>query len=538
MKRFLLFLCTVAVCVACNPTSPPVSLEIQKVRPRFVAPTGEIIITGAGFSSSSVVKIGNQAVSIDSFQTTELKVKAPNVQAGSYLVTVTNSAQSFATSKDLNVLASPDNYFADQALVIFKANLDIDKATQAAQRGGMTLKEFKPADTTTTGICSKSLAVLEQQGSTSRAVDTASDLPEVLEANPHGIDAGEAYSDSGPTVEHKNEFTALELDRAYTHWKTLLPNMPNRSPKVAVLDTGISKHYDFRNLFNLLDTNLLEGKNFTTERTNLGIELEFDTGDNAKNASATPVGHGTAVAAIIGARDSEPSTNFTQFWQVGVLPGHNTPQSGPLGADGAKILPVKVCDETTKCKGIDVIEGLCYAISQSPDVINFSLGTQQPSSIVKQVIEAVTDANIVFVASAGNRGIVPNYPAAYSLELPIIAVGSVKWNGTKYFASEFSVPGPWVTLVAPGVTRSASFDSSGPDGFGYTTSSEPFIGTSFAAPWVSGVAAMLKAIDPSQTPAQIKAKIVAGASRVSLDDCPLEKCGAGLLNAAQAIGAP
>ncbi len=534
MKRFLLFLSTLAFCVACNPTSPPALLEIQKVRPRFVAPLEEIIITGKGFSSSSIVMIGNQTVSVNSFQTTELKVKAPNIQAGSYDVVVTNSPQDFASSKDLNILASPDNYFADQALVTFRENLDLGKATQAAQRGGMTLVDFKPADPSTTGICSKTLAVLEQQGSTSRAVDTASDIPETLEANPHTISTGASYSDSGPTVEHKNEFTTLELDRAYTHWKTLLPNMQNRSPRVAVLDTGVSKHYDFRNLFNLVDSNLLAGKNFTTERTNLAIELESDTGDNAKDATGKLVGHGTAVAAIIAARDSEIGTNFTQFWQVGVLPARNNNQSGPNGADGAKILPVKVCDETTKCKGIDVIEGLCYAISQAPDVINFSLGTQQPSSIVKQVIEAVTQAKIVLVASAGNRGTVPNYPAAYSLELPIIAVGSVKWNGTKYFASDFSVPGAWVSLVAPGVTQSASFNSSGADGFGYNL----FMGTSFAAPWVSGVAAMLKAINPSATPLEIKNKILAGASRTALEVCPLEKCGAGLLNAARAIDAP
>jgi hypothetical protein len=525
MKRFLLFLSTLAICVACNPTPPPVALEIQKVRPRFVAPSAEIIITGTGFSSSSVVMIGSQTINVDSFQTTELKVKAPNLQAGSYLVTVTNSTQVFATSKDLNILASPDNYFADQALVVFKENLDIGKATQAAQRGGMTLKEFKPADTTTTGICSRSLAVLEQQSSTSNAVDTASDLPEVLEANPHTSVAGSTYSDSGPTIQHKNEFTALELDRAYTFWKTKIPTMPKRNPRVAVIDTGVTQHYDFRNLFTLADTNLLAGKNFTSEGSG-----SSDTTDIAENSSGLKVGHGTAVAAIIGARDSEPNNNFgNTFWQIGVLPAEN------ISASGAEILPVKACDKTTKCKGIDVIKGICYAIGQKSDVINLSLSTQQPSSIVKQTIQAATDAGVVVVASAGNKGTVPQYPAAYSTDLPVIAVGSVRYDPSgKYKASSFSVPGAWVSLVAPGETQSASFDSSSATGFGYRA----FEGTSFAAPWVSGVAAMLKALDPSATPLEIKNKIIAGASNLSLDGCTLEKCGAGLLNAAEAIGAP
>jgi subtilisin family serine protease len=283
-------------------------------------------------------------------------------------------------------------------------------------------------------------------------------------------------------------------------------------------------------MFNLTDTNLLAGRNFTSESASAIPERELDVVDIAENSSGLKVGHGTAVAAIIGARDSEPNNNFgNTFWQVGVLPFDN------VSSSGAEILPVKVCDKTTKCKGIDVIKGICYAISQKSDVINLSLSTQQPSNIVKQAIQAATDAGVVVVASVGNRGTVPQYPAAYSLELPIIAVGSVRYDPSgKYKTSSFSVPGAWVSLVAPGETQSASYDASHATGFGYRS----FEGTSFAAPWVSGVAAMLKAINPSATPLEIKNKIIAGATRTNLECLPLEKCGAGLLNAANAIGAP
>ncbi len=533
MKKLLLFMTTITMCVACNPTTP-VTLEIRQVRPRFIAPAGEVIVTGAGFSSGSVVTIGGQSAVVNSIIGNELKVKVPSLKVGTYDVVVSNSAQQSASAKGLNILASPDNYFPDQALVIFKENPDLNKATLIARNGGMTLKDYKPADSGAAGICSKTLAVLEQQGSASRAVDTASDLPDVLEANPHQIGTGAAYSDTGPTTntKHLNEFAALELDRAYTYWKTLIPTMPKRSPRVAVLDTGVAQHPDFKNLVSaVLQTNLLSGRNFTTESVTSAVSLELDTADIAKNAGSELVGHGTAVAAIIGARDTEVGNNAgTEFWQVGVLPAEN------IAASGAEILPVKVCDQTTKCRGIDVIEGICYAITQKPDVINMSFGTQQPSSIIKQAIQTITDANIVVVASAGNKGTEPNYPAAYSLELPIIAVGSVwfETNIKKYKPSNFSVPGAWVTLVAPGETQSASYDSSGTGGFGYRS----FKGTSFAAPWVSGVAAMLKAIDPTQTPTQIRTKIVAGASRANLDACSAEQCGAGLLNAARTISAP
>jgi subtilisin family serine protease len=528
MKNLLLFVTIACFCIACNTSTAP---EIRQVRPRFVVPAGEVVILGSGFSSNLTVSIGGQNVAVSGFTASELKVKAPSLVAGSYDLIVNNSNQQSATSKGLNILASADNYFADQALVVFKENPDENKARLIASNAGMNLLGYKAAEFDT-GICGKTLAVFGQQGGTSRAVDTASDIPDVLEANPHELGTGGAYSDSGPTTvtQHKNEFTALELDRAYRFWKTKIPTMPKRNPRVAVLDTGVAPHYDFRNLFNLTDSNLLAGKNFTSEVTNPAVGIELDVVDIAENASGLKVGHGTAVAAIIGARDSEAGNNFgNTFWQVGVLPAEN------VAASGAEILPVKVCDKTTKCKGIDVIKGICYAISQKSDVINLSLSTQQPSSIVKQAVQAATDEGIVVVASAGNRGTVPQYPAAHSLELPIIAVGSVRYDPSgKYKSSDFSVPGAWVNLVAPGETQSASFDSSHGTGFGYRS----FEGTSFAAPWVSGVAAMLKALDPSQTPAQIRTKIVDGATRTNLECVPLEKCGNGLLNAARAIGAP
>jgi hypothetical protein len=523
MKNLLLFFTITCFCIACNtPTTP----EIRQIRPRFVIPTGEVVITGSGFLNNTTVVIGGQNATVSGFTANELKVKAPVLTAGSYDIVVSNPNQSSATSKGLNILASTDNYFADQTLVVFKQNPDENKASSIATNAGMTLVNYKAAEVGASGICAKTLAVFEQQGGTSRAVDTASDIPDVLEANPHEIGTGGAYSDTGPTTvsQHKNEFTALELDRAYTFWKTKISTLPKPSPRVAVIDTGVTLHYEFRNLFTLADTNLLSGKNFTSEGSS------SDTTDIAENSSGLKVGHGTAVAAIISARDSEPNNNFgNTFWQVGILPAENT------SASGAEILPVKACDKTTKCKGIDVIKAICYAISQKSDVINLSLSTQQPSSIVKQTIQAATDAGIVVVASAGNRGTVPQYPAAYSLELPIIAVGSVRYDPSgKYKASSFSVPGAWVSLVAPGETQSASFDSSSATGFGYRS----FEGTSFAAPWVSGVAAMLKALDPSLMPLEIKNKIIAGATRTNLECVPLEKCGAGLLNAAQAIGAP
>ena len=528
MKKILASLGLIVLLSACITTVAPPS--ITKVRPRFVAVGETVIITGTGFSSGTGVTIGGITATVLSSSSTELKVKNPTLEAGNYSVLLTNPDLQTAKGA-LGVLADSSQYFADQALVVFKDVTDQNKAALIASSNGMSLIKFVPPSATS-GVCSKSLAVFGQSGGASRAVDTASDIPEVLEANPHTVDTGGAYLDSGPTnlTQHKNEFAALELDRAYTFWKSRVPTMPKRNPRVAVLDTGVSLHYDFRNLLNLTQTNLLTGRNFTTESSG-APNLETDTADLAEDSSAVKVGHGTAIAAIIGARDTEINSNFSNtFWQVGVLPAEN------VSASGAEILPVKVCEKNLKCQGINVLQGICYAINQKSDVINISLGTQQPSSILKSAIQAATDANIAVVASAGNAGTSPNYPAALSLELPIIAVGSLKYinSSNKYAASGFTVPGDWVTVSAPGETQSASFDPSGTDGFGYRS----FEGTSFAAAWVSGVAAMLKSAYPSLTPLEIQNKIKATASSRDLTTCDPKFCGAGMVNAAVALGAP
>jgi hypothetical protein len=524
MKKILLF-APLLVLSACFGTSP---VQITRISPRIVAVGDVVNLSGSNLENITKILVGNTQATIQRQSASSLSFAAPNLNAGQYTVTAISSDQSQAQSS-VQILAGATHYLQNQTLVVFKQPTTENEARKIAADNQMTMLEFNPSQAST-GVCSKGFAVYEQQGGTARATETASDIPQVLQANPHTIITGGAYSDSGPSTlsQHKNEFAALELDRAYTFWKTKLPTMPKRNPRVAVLDTGVSPHYDFLNLLNFTQTNLLGGRNFTAESSSPALALESDTADLAENASGVRVGHGTAIAAIIGARDSEAGNNFPgQFWQVGVLPAEN------VSASGADILPIKVCDKTTRCKGIAVLAGICYAIAQKSDVMNLSLGTEQPSSILKSVLEEATNAGIVVVASAGNAGTAPHYPAAHSLELPIVAVGSLKWvaDSNQYVPSSFSVPGSWVTVAAPGETPSASFDSN-VTGFGY----RQFDGTSFAAAWVSGVAAMQKALDPSKTPLEIRTAIVDGAR--GLTACNPDKCGAGMVNAAGAIGAP
>ncbi|HEX8074246.1 MAG TPA: S8 family serine peptidase [Thermoleophilaceae bacterium] len=183
------------------------------------------------------------------------------------------------------------------------------------------------------------------------------------------------------------------------------------------------------------------------------------------------VGHGSGVAGIIGA----------QGWRQ------------PSGVAGRSLmLPVRVLAAATagggQLTGVggapDIDAGLKVAMDLGAAVVNMSFGT--PESSVdpdgppphKAVIDYGERRGCVMVAAMGNSGLAERfYPAALD---PVIAVGSVDRQGSP---SRFSTYGPHVDLVAPG----ERILTVAPDG--YRASS----GTSFAAPFVSGAAALVLA---------------------------------------------
>ncbi len=126
-----------------------------------------------------------------------------------------------------------------------------------------------------------------------------------------------------------------------------------------------------------------------------------------------------------------------------------------------------------------------------PDVVNMSLGGHgTPPQAQHDAINLAVGKGIVVVASAGNENTDdPSYPAAFP---EAIAVGATSIADAK---SDFSNFGSWVDIVAPGGDGSLGFDDIfstvpfqlNPNGYTFTN------GTSFSAPYVSGVASLIAA---------------------------------------------
>ncbi|GAA2817133.1 type VII secretion-associated serine protease mycosin [Streptomyces showdoensis] len=192
------------------------------------------------------------------------------------------------------------------------------------------------------------------------------------------------------------------------------------------------------------------------------------------------VGHGTKVAGIIAARPAK-GTGF-----VGLAPE-------------AMIIPIRQNDEKNSGKSDTMAEAIDYARTKGAHVINISQDTAQPlgpdSAMAKAVARAVA-ADIVVVASAGNDGIDGKSKNTYPAAFPgVLAVGSSDRNNER---AAFSQSGPFVGVAAPGV----DIVSTVPGG-GQCVDN----GTSFSAPYVAGVAALLRAKHKDWSAAQIITRI-------------------------------
>jgi membrane-anchored mycosin MYCP len=215
------------------------------------------------------------------------------------------------------------------------------------------------------------------------------------------------------------------------------------------------------------------------------------------------VGHGTAVASIIAASDAR---------------GRGVPFYGV--APDARILSVKVNTGETGSTGL-LAQGIRDAVADGAQVINVSVQTAANSAALRAAVRFALDHNAVVVAAAGNDnpggGVGPYYPASYP---GVLSVGAVDQTGT---LTSYTDRKTRVSVTAPGANIASAWPG------GYNPASQ---GTSFAAAFVSGVAALVRAAFPRLPAAQVVARIEATA-----DGQTGAHTGAGMVNPVQAVTA-
>ncbi|WP_437048000.1 type VII secretion-associated serine protease mycosin [Streptomyces sp. enrichment culture] len=197
-------------------------------------------------------------------------------------------------------------------------------------------------------------------------------------------------------------------------------------------------------------------------------------------------GHGTRVAGIIAARPIK-GTGF-----VGLAPD-------------AKILSLRYTGgEEKQGNSRTMSQAIRDAVAKGAKIINISSDTanKEDNTELRNAVAAAVNAGALIVAAAGNDGADGNSAKTYPASYPgVLAVAASDRNDERAF---FSQAGDFVDVAAPGV----GMVSTVPKG-GQCTAD----GTSFAAPYVAGVAALLKEKYPAWSAAQIATRIEETAQR-------------------------
>ncbi|MEU5918147.1 type VII secretion-associated serine protease mycosin [Streptomyces sp. NPDC004288] len=245
--------------------------------------------------------------------------------------------------------------------------------------------------------------------------------------------------------------------------------------RVAVIDTGVD---DVNPQLRAPAVDAKAGKDYLKPDKNNPSYGDDKRGKT--DGTVDEVGHGTKVAGIIAARPRS-GTGF-----VGLAPE-------------ATIIPIRQNDEKNSGKSDTMALAIDHAVAEGADVINISQDTTQPlgpdSTMARSVAKAI-EKGVVVVASAGNDGMDGTFKKTYPAAFPgVLAVASSDRNNER---AVFSQPGDFVGVAAPGV----DIVSTVPGG-GQCVDN----GTSFSAPYVAGVAALLKAKYPRWSVAQIVTRI-------------------------------
>lgn len=279
---------------------------------------------------------------------------------------------------------------------------------------------------------------------------------------------------------------------------------------VAILDTGVNyNHFDIAG-------SMWDGG---TAFPNHGYDVV-----NHDNDPMDDYGHGTHCAGIVAGQGNSGT-------QTGIAPG-------------AKIMAIKVMDDTGYGGDEQLYEGVQFALEHGADILSCSFGDPETGgyALYRQLYETVLDAGVVAAVAAGNVGDQQyTYPKPFNVEAPgncpppwfhpdqtlhggrtaVVCVGATDANDKH---CSFSSVGPvtWTEGNNIGEYNDYPYEVGNPDmpglirpdisapganimslGFPGNTSYDTHDGTSMATPCTAGVMALLLEADPTLSPAQI-----------------------------------
>jgi len=279
---------------------------------------------------------------------------------------------------------------------------------------------------------------------------------------------------------------------------------------VAVLDTGID--YDHVDLVgniwtntgeicpNLIDDDLngyvddcigwdftiCEEYDITVDYDNEVVDIACAIAKTEDNDPWDDHDHGTHVAGIIGAVGNNGRGIAGVIWNV-------------------KLMAVKFLNKQGLGTVDEEIDAIYYAVNNGANIINASYGSDDFSQAESDAVSYANSNGVLFVAAAGNSGtnndVDPEYPASYPFH-NVISVAATDQNDRRAPFSNWGKNS--VHVGAPGVYILSTVPGNQYVG----TNQELFMGTSQAAPHVSGLAALLMTYYSHYTTYQIRGTVI------------------------------
>ncbi|WP_179228683.1 S8 family serine peptidase [Leptolyngbya ohadii] len=313
--------------------------------------------------------------------------------------------------------------------------------------------------------------------------------------------------DEGVTATGQAYFWGLDRTRVPEVWAQ---GFRGQGITIAVVDDGINANHPA--LQNTLWTNAdeLPGNGIDDDRNGYVDDVQgWNFVDN--NSNIQPTGfdssHGTFIAGVLAGQPASGNSTLpiaAQQRTLGVAPN-------------AKLMAVKVMSSTSQNQPEHVAQGIRYAVDNGARIVNLSLGMADgalpfstPDAGIDAALQYARQRGVLVVMAAGNErqqgAIRPSEPAFGAARDLGIAVGAIDRSGG---LASFSNPAGNRTIdyvTAPGADIFSTISSRWQQSYNFSS------GTSFAAPYVAGIAALMLSANPALSPAQMEAILTQTAS--------------------------
>jgi subtilisin family serine protease len=349
-----------------------------------------------------------------------------------------------------------------------------------------------------------SMVNLHNVGQFGATVDADIDAPEAWDVTKGSTTVVVGVIDSGVDATHPDLYQNIWLNQG---------EIPS-AKRAAVQDTdtdGLITFYDLNAGANAAHVRDLNGNGYIDALDLLDDPLWADGSDTDRNGFVDDFfGWNFRDAVNEPFAPNNPSDNL----------GHGTHVAGTIGAMGnnargitglnwrSSIMALKFLDENNQGDTASAISAINYAsmmrtqFNTNVRVLNNSWGQPgSPNPLLRNAIEASSQADILFVAAAGNGNILgqgvdndktPFFPAGYEVD-SVIAVGASDGGDRLAGFSNYGLQS--VDIIAPGVGVRSTL----PGGrYGEAN------GTSMATPHVAGAAALLSSLQPNATAIEVR----------------------------------